>query len=144
MARIAGTMKAAGASLPSPEYARDNPATQRLATLLDLPPPSGPRAITHVEEVTCRAGFVLTGPGGSAWYVEVRDGKAERKDGHADELKVKLTAAAAHWYAIQDGSLDRVQAFMQRLMKIEGDVSLLMQLEETITRLTPPRPAALA
>ena len=69
---------------------------------------------------------------------------AYRQDGHASEFNVKLTAAAAHWYAIQDGSRDRVQAFMQGLMKIEGDMSLLMQLEETITRLMPPRPATLA
>ena len=72
----------------------------------------------------------------------MRDGRAERKDGQTKEFNVKLTAAAEHWYAIQEGSLDRVQAFMQGLMKIEGDMSLLMQLEETITRLTPPRQAA--
>jgi NAD(P)-dependent dehydrogenase (short-subunit alcohol dehydrogenase family)/aminoglycoside phosphotransferase (APT) family kinase protein len=143
MARIAGTMKAAGASLPAADYAANNPATQRLAALLDLPPPSPPRAVTHVDRVTCRAQFVLTGPGGSEWFLEVKDGKAARLEGVTTDFNVKLTASAANWYAIQDGSLDRVQAFMQGLMKIEGDMGLLMQLEETITRLTPPRPAEL-
>jgi NAD(P)-dependent dehydrogenase (short-subunit alcohol dehydrogenase family)/aminoglycoside phosphotransferase (APT) family kinase protein len=144
MARIAGTMKAAGASLPAADYASNNPATQRLAALLDLPPPSQPREVTRMDRVTCRAQFVLTGPGGSEWYLEVEDGKAARKAGMTKDFNVKLTASAASWYAIQDGSLDRVQAFMQGLMKIEGDMSLLMQLEDTITRLTPPRPADLA
>src|SRR5439155_11074752 len=77
MARIAGRLKAIGAPTPTEDFETDNVATQRLATLLGLPPPgSGRREVTRLADVVVRAQFHLSGPGGGSWYVESRNGEA--------------------------------------------------------------------
>jgi aminoglycoside phosphotransferase (APT) family kinase protein len=133
-ARIVDNMRKTNMQWPAPDYDTNNPATQRLAALLDLPSPSAPRQLTHVDQLTGRAQFHLTGPGGHDWYLEIKDGQGRRVEGCAADPVVTLTAAADDWTAIQEGRLDRMQAFMQGKMKIEGDMSLLMQLEEQISK----------
>ena len=139
MAKIAKNMKAANVSAPTEDFERDNPCTQRLASLLDLPPPGGPkREVTRIEEVTVAVQFHLTGPGGSDWYLVSDKGKGTRYEGTVENPEATLTAAAEDWKAIQSGELDRVQAYMSGKLKMEGDVTLLMQLEDMITKLSRP------
>jgi putative sterol carrier protein len=38
--------------------------------------------------------------------------------------------------ADQKGELDRVHAFMSGKLKVDGDLTLMMQLEDTISRLS--------
>src|SRR4029077_270713 len=106
----------------------------------DLPSPGGTRAAVRVGDVTARVQFHLSGPGGGSWYLACRDGEATRHDGTAAGPDVHLHAApaaaadvpvhaaAADWHAIQSGDLDRVQAFLGGKLRVEGDLSLLMQL----------------
>ena len=65
-----------------------------------------------------------------------RHGEATRHPGRIDGADVTLTASAADWDAIQRGTLDRTEAFLGGRLRIEGDLSLLMQLEDAIARLT--------
>jgi putative sterol carrier protein len=52
---------------------------------------------------------------------------------------VIVTATVADWEALQRGELERVEAFLGGRLRIEGDLSLLMQLEDVIAALgTPP------
>jgi aminoglycoside phosphotransferase (APT) family kinase protein/putative sterol carrier protein len=136
MARIAGRLKEIGAPTPTEHFETDNVATQRLAVLLALPPPGGRREVTRLDALTVRVQFHLTGPGGGSWYLVCRGGEAVRRDGIAEHPDVTLRAAAADWEAIQRGDLDRTHAFLGGRLHIEGDLSLLMQLEETIARAT--------
>jgi putative sterol carrier protein len=137
MARIATRLKEIGAPTPTEHFETDNVATQRLATLLDLPPPgTSRRDVTRLEDVTVRVQFHLDGPGGGSWYLVSRGGDATRADGLVDAPDVTLRASTADWDAIQDGTLDRTEAFLGGRLRIEGDLSLLMQLEDTISRLT--------
>jgi aminoglycoside phosphotransferase (APT) family kinase protein len=136
MARIAGRLKEIGAPTPTDDFETNNVATQRLATLLDLPSPGGTRAAVRVGDVTARVQFHLSGPGGGSWYLACRGGEATRHDGTAADADVTVHAAAADWHAIQRGDLDRVQAFLGGKLRVEGDLSLLMQLEDTISRST--------
>ena len=139
MAKIAKNMKAANVSAPTEDFERDNPCTHRLASLLDLPAPGGPkREVTKIEEVTVAVQFHLTGPGGSDWYLVSDKGKGTRYEGTVENPEATLTAAADDWKAIQGGELDRVQAYMSGKLKMEGDVTLLMQLEDMITKLSRP------
>lgn len=135
MARIALRLKEIGAPTPTEHFETDNVATQRLATLLDLPPPGGGRReVTRLADVTVRVQFHLTGAGGGSWYLVSRSGEATRHEGTVDDAAVTLTATAADWGAIQAGTLDRTEAFLGGRLKIDGDLTLLMQLEDTIAR----------
>jgi putative sterol carrier protein len=44
--------------------------------------------------------------------------------------------AAEDWAAVQRGELQRSTAYMQGKLKIEGDMTLLLQLEDVISRFT--------
>ncbi len=134
--RVARNMEAAGLSVASTDMETNNVCTQRLAALLDLPPPGTARAVTHVERVTARVQFHLTGPGGVDWYLAVDDGHGTRHAGTVANPDTTLTVAAADWAAIQSGELNRTEAFLGGRMKIEGDVTLLLQLEDMISKLS--------
>lgn len=137
MAKIAKNMKATGVPAPTEDFERDNPCTQRLASLLNLPPPGKPkREVTKIEEVTVAVQFHLTGPGGSDWYLVSDKGKGTRHEGIVENPDATCTAAAKDWDAIQKGELDRVQAFMSGKLKIEGDLTLMLQLEDMISKLS--------
>lgn len=82
--------------------------------------------------------FHLTGPGGSDWYVVSDKGKGTRHEGTVENPDATLTASAEDWKAIQSGELDRIQAFMSGKMKIEGDTTLMLQLEDMISKLSRP------
>lgn len=137
LARVAQRLKEIGAPMPTADFEFNNVCTQSLARLLDLPPPGeGRREMTRVAEVTVRIQFHLTGPGGFDWYVIAERGTATRHAGTVEGPDVTLTVAAADWNAIQSGELGRTEAFLGGKMKIEGDFSILMQLEDTISKLT--------
>lgn len=91
--------------------------------------------MTRVSEVTVRVQFHLTGAGGSDWYVVAEKGQATRHDGTVDTPDVTVTISATDWNAIQKGELGRTEAFLGGKMQIDGDFSILMQLEDTISKL---------
>ena len=139
MAKIDKNMKATGVPTPTEDFERDNPCTQRLAGLLDLPAPGGhKREVTNIEEVTVTVQLHLTGPGGSDWYLISDKGKGTRHEGTAQNPDATCTASAKDWDAIQKGDLDRVQAFMSGKLNIEGDLTLMMQLEDMISKYSFP------
>ena len=139
MARIAARLKEIGAPTPTEDFERDNVCTQRLAALLGLPPPGGgQREVTRIDDVTVRVQFHLTGPGGGAWHVVCERGRGTRHEGSVDRPDVSVTASARDWEAIQRGDLDRTEAFLSGRLKVDGDLTLLMQLEDTIARLSQP------
>lgn len=136
MARVAQRLKEIGAPMPTPDFECNNVCTQSLARLLDLPSPGeGRREVTHVGAMTVRVQFHLTGPGGSDWYVVADKGDATRHEGSVASPDVTLTIAAADWHAIQSGELGRTEAFLGGKMHIDGDFSILMQLEDAISKL---------
>src|SRR5262249_42645740 len=140
LARVAIRMRAIGASLPSADWEVNNVCTQALARLLDLPSPGEERLTTRVgrrdADTPARLQFRLSGPGGGDWYVLVRDEVATRHEGLIDDPDATMEADAADWRALQDGTLDRLKAFMDGKLRISGDVTLFMLYETLITRLS--------
>jgi aminoglycoside phosphotransferase (APT) family kinase protein/putative sterol carrier protein len=126
-----------GIALPSQDIEQNNTCTQRLASLLDLPSPGGAlRETTSVDTIKATVQFRLTGPGGSDWYVIADKGVGTRHEGVAEKPDVTLIAAAADWAAIQRGETDRTQAWLEGKIKIEGDMPLMLQLEDMISKLS--------
>ena len=114
----------------------NNPSTQTLAKLLDLPAPGAPlREITKINDVTVTVQFYFTGPGGGDWYLVCDKGKASRHEGTVENPNATMTISAEDWAAIQRGDMERMHAWASGRLKMEGDITLLMQLEEVITKL---------
>jgi len=124
-----------GVALPAEDIELNNPCTQRLAELLNLPAPGeAKRETTRIEDVTVSVQFHLTGPGGSDWYLVSDRGKGTRSEGTAENPDATLTVSAEDWDAIQKGELDRLHAWTSGKLKIEGDMTLLLQLEDMISK----------
>lgn len=124
-----------GVALPAEDIELNNPCTQRLAELLNLPAPGAPvRETTRIEDVTVSVQFHLTGPGGSDWYLVSDRGKGTRCEGIVENPDATLTVSAEAWTAIQRGELDRLHAWTSGKLKIEGDMTLMLQLEDMISK----------
>jgi aminoglycoside phosphotransferase (APT) family kinase protein len=136
MARIASRLKEIGAPIPTPDFETNNVATQALARLLDLPPPGADPHAAHAprEGGVARVQVRLTGEGGRDWYVVAAPGDATRHEGLTENPDATITASAADWAAIQSGELSRTEAFFSGRLKVDGDVSLLMQMEDVLSR----------
>jgi putative sterol carrier protein len=136
MVRVAAIMQAVGTPTPTPDFQTNNVPTQRLAQLLDLPPPGGGAGIvTDVRDAVVRVQFDLTGAGAYQWHLVAERGTGTRVDGRVAAADVTVTADAADWHALQRGELDRAQAFLSGRLKIDGDISIMMQLEPMISAL---------
>ena len=136
MAKIAQHMKATGAPSPTADFEIDNACTQRLAELLELPAPGGPKKqVVNIAEAKITVQIHLTGTGGGDWYIFSNKGVGKRYEGTAEKPDATMTASAQDWNDVQSGKLDRVQAFMGGKLKVEGDLSLMLQLDEMISKL---------
>ncbi|MDM8001042.1 MAG: phosphotransferase [Dehalococcoidia bacterium] len=137
MMKVLKNFKKLGVALDQADAETNNPCTQRLASLLGLPAPGAPaRQTVRVEDVTVTVQFHLTGEGGCDWYAVCEKGRATRHEGTAENPNCTLTVSAADWAAIQRGELDRFNAWTSGKLKIDGDMTLMLQLEETISKLT--------
>lgn len=134
MLKIYKNMKKSGISLGSEDIELNNFCTQRLASQLDLPPPGPSGVPTSLEEVTVAAQFYLTGPGGRDWYLVSDRGKVTVHEGTVENPNVALTVSAEDWEAMQRGELSRTQAWLGGKLKVEGDMVLLDQLEDMISK----------
>ena len=137
MLKVLKNFRKLGVAMPEADAESNNPCTQRLASLLGLPAPGTPtRQTTRVEEVTVTVQFHLTGDGGCDWYAVCEKGAATRHEGIVESPNCTLTVSAADWAAIQRGELDRFNAWTGGKLKIDGDMTLMLQLEEAISKLT--------
>ncbi len=136
MMKVLKNFKKMGVAMDQADAESNNPCTQRLASLLGLPAPGAPaRQTVRVEEVTVTVQFHLTGEGGGDWYAVCEKGAAVRHEGVAPNPSCTLTVSAADWAAIQRGELDRFNAWTGGKLKIDGDMTLMLQLEEAISKL---------
>ena len=135
--KVLKNFKKLGVAMDQADAESNNPCTQRLASLLGLPAPGAPvRQTTRVEDITVTVQFHLTGEGGCDWYAVCEKGIATRHEGIVENPNCTLTASAPDWAAIQRGELDRFNAWTGGKLKIDGDMTLMLQLEETISKLT--------
>ena len=137
MAKIFKNFKKMGIAIPGDASEHNTVGHQRLATLLNLPAPGAPaRQTTRVEEVSVTVQFRLTGPGGSDWYLVCDKGKATKFQGLVENPNCGLVVSVEDWAKMQSGELDKFKAWTDGKLKIEGDMSLFLQLEDTISKFT--------
>ncbi len=137
MAQIFKNFKKMGVAIPGDASEFNTVGHQRLAALLDLAPPSTPqRQVTNVEQIKVTVQFRMTGPGGSDWYLVCDRGKATKFEGLAENPECGLVVSAEDWARMQRGELEKFKAWTDGKLKIEGDMTLFLQLEDTISRFT--------
>ena len=79
--------------------------------------------------------FELTGDGGGAWSVDLREGTTEGfvSEGTHDDANVTITMTSEDWGGIFNGSVNPMQAFMMGKIKVKGDMGLAMKLQNILS-----------
>lgn len=76
--------------------------------------------------------FNIGGDNGGKWYATVADGKLSVAEGEAPGPSMTMTCDAKDILAIVNGELSAVSAFMQGRVKIDGNMSLAMKLQNLL------------
>jgi len=137
--KLAKLMKANNAPVPE-GLETNNASTQRIASLLELPPPGEVREKTSINEVTVVVQNHVTGSGGYSWYLVSDKGVGARHEGTADNPDAVITMSFETDEALRNGDMNKVEAFMGGLLAVEGDMWLLMQLEDMLGEFGGPPP----
>ena len=137
MAQIFKNFRKMGIAIPGNASEINTVGHQRLASLLNLPAPGDPaREMTRVDQIAVTIQFRLTGPGGSDWYLVCDKGVATKFDGCVENPNCTMIISAEDWGKMQRGELEKIKAWTDGKLKIEGDMTLLMQMEDTISKYT--------
>lgn len=116
------------------EMIHNNVCTQRLSELLDLPSPGPKRTETAgLDQVTVSVQLCFTGPGGYDWYLVSERGRVTRHEGKIEDPTCKITVSLRDWIAIQEGRLNRLEAWTTGRLATEGDMNVMTQMEEIIS-----------
>lgn len=73
--------------------------------------------------------FDLAGEGGGQWTATIQNGQFSLTEGAKSPANVTFKMKAADFAAIVNGTLNPVAAFMQGRIRVEGDMSIAMQLQ---------------
>lgn len=73
--------------------------------------------------------FEATGEGGGTWHVVMNDGEARVDRGPAPEPDIVITSSADDLLAIVNGKMSGQSAFLTGKIKIKGDMSLALKLQ---------------
>jgi aminoglycoside phosphotransferase (APT) family kinase protein/putative sterol carrier protein len=133
--RVQKNLQRMGVDIPGEDPILDNFCTQRLAALLDLPPPSAAKTqIRSDEAVSGTVGLKLGGPGGGDWHVISSGGRLKRHAGAAPHADALVEIDAENWSAILRGEMNPFHAWTAGKLKVTGDNTLFQQLVDAIVR----------
>ncbi|MFP6600768.1 MAG: SCP2 sterol-binding domain-containing protein [Deltaproteobacteria bacterium] len=74
--------------------------------------------------------FDLTGDGGETFQLKLADGSFEVVDGGGDAANITITMAATDYLDMINGKLNPQMAFMGGKLKIKGDMSLALKMQQ--------------
>ncbi len=73
--------------------------------------------------------FQIAGEGGGSWYMEVKNGTCEVKEGTASQAKATVHTDAETWVGINTGKVNPMIAFTTGKIKVTGNMGELMKLQ---------------
>lgn len=74
--------------------------------------------------------FDITGDGGGAWNVVIKDNTCTAQEGSHDSPTVTLTMSGETWLAMVNQELTGIQAFMDGRLQVNGDIMLAQRIPE--------------
>lgn len=102
------------------QFATAEQALEALSTSID------PQKLAGMDAILV---FDLS-DGGGQWTATVADGQFNVTEGKTDHPTVTLEMAAADLKALVNGDLTPMAAFMQGRIKVKGDMSVAMRLQD--------------
>ncbi len=84
------------------------------------------------EKIKASYQFDLTGDGGGMWSVDMTEGPGTVAAGELEEASVTITMAATDFVDLVEGRLNGQMAFMQGKLKLKGDMSLALKLQQIL------------
>jgi putative sterol carrier protein len=78
--------------------------------------------------------FNLSGEGGGDWAVVIANRTCNVIEGKANKPDVTIAMTADDYVKMASGELNPVVAFMQGKIKLQGDMSLAMRIQEIFAR----------
>lgn len=76
--------------------------------------------------------FELSGEEPLDFYFKLSDGVSEVVEGKADNPSITISMSGSDFKDMQNGNLNGMAAFMSGKLKVKGDMSLAMKLENLI------------
>ncbi len=74
--------------------------------------------------------FDLSGDNGGKWYITIADGACTTEEGEADSPKATILMDASDYVDMSVGKLNAMAAFMSGKVKVEGDLSTVMKVQQ--------------
>jgi len=71
----------------------------------------------------------ITGDEAGVWAFKINNGQGEVIPGGVEKPDVTFTISDKDWFAITEGKLDGMNAFMTGKLKVSGDMMLAMKLQ---------------
>lgn len=72
----------------------------------------------------------ITGEGAGAFYIEIKDGKADAQPYEYYDRDCKLITTGENFLSIMDGSLDAVKAYTAGKLKVEGNIGKALEFSK--------------
>ncbi|MBW1852859.1 MAG: phosphotransferase [Deltaproteobacteria bacterium] len=114
----------------------NNFATQHLADLLGLPAPGAKKKEAYdLSKDVLSVQIHFTGPGGYDWYIVSDKGKATRYEGTVENPNCTITVSLEDWQAVQNGELNRLDAWSTGRLVVNGHLGVMTLLEDVIAEL---------
>src|SRR5262245_25158163 len=82
--------------------------------------------------------FNLSGDNGGQWYVAIKDGKVDVRNGPAPSANMTMSMSAQDYVDMIMGKLNGQMAFMSGKLKISGDMGLAMKMQNLFQRAAGP------
>ena len=76
--------------------------------------------------------FDLTGDGGGKWVVDLTQPGGKVSEGEKADAGVTVTMTASDFVDLVQGKLNGQMAFLQGKLKIKGDMSLALKLQQVL------------
>ena len=87
---------------------------------------------SKIEGVNAVILFNLSGEGGGQWTATIADGEVTVDEGETASPTMTLSMAGQDLVALSNGELNPVAAFMQGRIKVSGDMSLALRLQNIL------------
>lgn len=80
--------------------------------------------------VYARYQWILSGPNGGEWWVEVNDGSCKMGQGKIDNPNVTFICSDKTWVALSNGKLKGTWAYLTGRLRVRGDQAVARKLDE--------------